>query len=133
MIGRRALLRAMAALGASGLARGAGLALPGCGRDDALLRALRDFFADREAARAVGAEILALDPELSSPRVLVDRIVRRRGPEWSALAERDPERLAEALRAQHRADFADDRVVAVRGWVLSQTEACLLAFAALGG
>ena len=32
---------------------------------------------------------------------------------------------------QHREDFAGQRVLVVRGWVLSQTEAWLLALAAL--
>jgi hypothetical protein len=131
VIGRRQLLRAIAGAFAAGLAAGSGLAIPACAREDPLERALRGFFADREAAREVGSEILALDPQAANAGILVDRLVRLRGAELRALAGSDPERLADALRAQHRADFAAERVVVVRGWVLSQTEAWLLALAAL--
>jgi len=131
MIGRRGFLRAMAAVGVAGLASGGGIALFACSREDRLERALRGFFADREAAGEVGKEVLALDPDAASARILMDRLGRRRGAELRALADSDPERLAEWLRAQHREDFAEDRVVVVRGWVLSQTEAWLLALSAL--
>ena len=129
MMRRREFLEA--ALAAAGAVAFAGAAaLPGCGREDPLEPALRGFFADRDAAREVGREVLALDPEAERPEVLVERIARRRGDELRGLAGSDPEALAELLRAQHRTDFAEDRVVAVRGWLLSETEAWLLALAA---
>ena len=128
MIGRRELLRAMAALGSACLASGGGSALSACFREDRLERALRAFYADREAAREVGSAVQAALPDAASARILVDRLGR--GAELRALADSDPERLAEALRAQHREDLALGRVVVVRGWVLSQTEAWLLALAA---
>jgi len=131
VIGRRELLRGMAALGPACLASGGGLALSACFREDRLERALRAFFADREAAREVGSEVLAIERDAASARILMDRLHRRRGAELRALADSDPERLAESLRAQHREDFALGRVVVVRGWVLSQTEAWLLALAAI--
>jgi hypothetical protein len=129
-IRRREFLEALAAVGAAALAGAGAVALPGCGRDDRLEPALRGFFADREAAREVGREVLALDPDAARSDVLVERLARRRGDELRALAG-DPEALAELLRAQHRTDLAEDRVVVVRGWVLSQTEAWLLALSAL--
>ncbi len=129
MIARRELLHGMAA--AVVVAAGGGLALGGCAREDRLEPVLRGFFADRDAAREVGEEVLALDPDAANARVLIDRLVRRRGEELRALAGSDPGRLFDALRAQHRDDFAEERVVVVRGWVLSQTEAWLLALAAL--
>jgi hypothetical protein len=130
MIDRREFLEAVAAAGVAAFAGAAALALPGCGREDPLEPALRGFFAaHREAAREVG-EVLALEPD-AEPGVLVERVARRRGAELRALARSDPEALAERLREQHRADLAEDRVVVVRGWVLSETEACLLALAAV--
>lgn len=129
MIGRRELLQRMAA--AIALAASGGVALASCAREDRLEPVLRGFFGDREAAREVGAEVLALDPDAASARVLIDRLMRRRGEELRGLAGSDPGRLFDALRAQHREDFAHERVVVVRGWVLSQTEAWLLALAAL--
>jgi hypothetical protein len=130
MIDRREFLEAVAAAGVAAFAGAAALALPGCGREDPLEPALRGFFAaHREAAREVGREVLALDPD-AEPGVLVERVARRRGAELRALARSDPESLADLLRAQHRADLAEGRVVAVRGWLLSETEAWLLALAA---
>jgi hypothetical protein len=127
-IGRREFLAGVAALAAAGAA---GAALPACAGEDPLERALRGFFRDAAAARAVGAEVLAL--EKSPPRAgeLVARVARGGDDALRALATGDAAALADALRAQHRADFAEGRVVVVRGWVLSETESQLLALAAL--
>ena len=131
MMRRRDFLGGVAAAGALALGSASGTALLACAADDPLERALRAFFADREAASEVGREILALDPDAARPEVLVERLARERGAELRALAGPDPEGLVELLREQHRRDFAEDRVVVVRGWVLSQTEAWLLALSAL--
>jgi hypothetical protein len=130
-IGRREFLEGLAATAVAGLAAAGGVTLPACAREDPLERALRGFFADAEAARAVGGEVLALDPDAGQPEILLERLARRRAEELRELARSDPEGLAERLRAQHRADLAEDRVVVVRGWLLSETEAWLLALAAL--
>ena len=127
MIARRSFLAGVAAA----LASGAGSWLPACAREDPLERALRGLPPDREAAAEVGAELLALEPDAARPGVLVERVARGRGDRLRELARTDPAGLAELLREQHRADFAEDRVVLVRGWVLSQTEAALFALAAL--
>jgi len=129
---RRELLEALALAGACGLALAGGVALPACFAPDPLEEALRGFFRDRAAARAVGVEVLALEPKRARTEELVARVVRDRAPQLRELARTDPQRLGEALRAQHRDDFAQGRVVVVRGWVLSETEAALLALAALG-
>jgi hypothetical protein len=129
MIRRRELLAGVAAAGAAALASGA--LVPACAREDPLERALRGFFADRDAAREVGAELLAQGPDPAEPRVLVEHLARERAARLRELARSDPEGLAELLREQHRADFAADRVVLVRGWTLSRTEAGLYALAAL--
>ncbi len=131
MIRRREFLEGLAAAGAAALAGAGASALAACARQDPLERALRGFFADREAARRVGEEVLALEPDAGSPRVLVERLARGNEAQLRELAVSDPEGLTELLRQQHRADFSEDRVVAVRGWALSQTEACLLALAAM--
>ena len=128
---RRELLAGAAVLAAFGLAAAGGALLPGCAGEDPLERALRGFFADARAARAVGAELLALEPRPPRAGELVARIGRAREAELRALAARDAGAVASELRAQHRADFAEGRVAEVRGWVLSETEAALLALAAL--
>jgi hypothetical protein len=125
---RRELLEALAL--ACGLALAGGIALPACSAPDPLEGALRGFYRDRQAARAVGAEVLALAPERAGSEELVARVARNRAPALRELAASNPPQLFEALRAQHREDFAQGRVAVVRGWVLSETESALLALAA---
>jgi len=131
VIRRREFLEGLAAAGAAALAGSGASALVACAREDPLERALRGLLADREAAREVGLEVLALEPEAKTPELLVDRVARGRAAELRELAGKGAGALADRLRDQHRADLSEDRVVVVRGWVLSQTEASLFALAAL--
>lgn len=131
-IERRAFLKG------AGVATALGLAAPtlvawvaGCGGESALARLLSGFFADPESARAVGREYLELAADEPDANTVLDRLAGPQRQQWEALAASDPERLVQALRLQHRSDFARERVVAVRGWVLSETEARLCALAAL--
>jgi hypothetical protein len=131
-IERRAFLRGAGAATALGLATPALLAFfAGCGRESALARSLSGFFADPDSARAVGREYLELSPDEADPATVLERLAGAHLGEWEALASSDPERLVQALRLQHREDFEHERVVAIRGWVLSETEARLCALAAL--
>ena len=131
-IERRAFLRGAGAATALGLAAPALLAFfAGCGRESALARSLSGFFADPESARAVGREYLELTPDEPDADTVLERLAGAHLREWEALAASDPDRLAQALRLQHESDFAHERVVAIRGWVLSETEARLCALATL--
>jgi hypothetical protein len=131
-IERRTFLRQAGAATALGLAAPTLLAfLAGCGRESALALSLSGFFADRESARAVGREYLERAPgERDADRVL-EQLAGPHLREWEALAASGSDRLAQMLRRQHRDDFAQERVVAIRGWVLSETEARLCALVAL--
>lgn len=131
MIRRRSFLAGAAVLGVASFGSGAAALLAACARADPLERALRELLPDGEAAKAVGADVLDLDPQARDPGVLVERLGRGRGAELRDLARADPGGLSRTLREQHRVDFAEDRVVAVRGWILSETEAWLYALAAL--
>jgi hypothetical protein len=133
-IERRAFLRGAGAATALGLAAPTLLALlAGCGRESALARSLSGFFADPESARAVGREVLALSPDEPDAATVLERLAGPRLREWEALAASDPDRLAHELRLQHHSDFGHERVVTIRGWVLSETETLLCALAALAG
>ncbi|MBW1683557.1 MAG: hypothetical protein JRS35_00690 [Deltaproteobacteria bacterium] len=131
-IERRAFLRGAGAATALGLAAPALLAFfAGCGRESPLARSLSGFFADPESARAVGREYLELSPDMPDAAAVLERLAGSRLREWEALYASDPDRLAQSLRLQHGSDFAHERVVAIRGWVLSETEARLCALAEL--
>ena len=108
------------------------LAQAGCGPSDTLVDALLAFFEDRAAAEEVGAHYLARFPKEDDATRLVRRLAgsRARQSEWEALAVSDPAAVSDALRERHRDDFREGRIVLLRGWVLSQTEARLCALAA---
>jgi len=131
-IERRAFLRGAGAATALGLAAPTLLAfLAGCGRESVLAGSLSGFFADPQSARTVGWEYLKLSPDEKDADTVVERLAGPRRREWQALAASDPDRLVQELHLQHRSDFGHERVVAIRGWVLSETEARLCALAAL--
>jgi hypothetical protein len=127
-LGRRAFLEALLAAAAWGLGAPA---LIGCGRARPLEGALAAFYADARSARAVGRAVLERHPEEGDPDTLLLQLAGSRLPRWERLAAADPVGLAEALREAHRADLREDRVVAIRGWVLSRSEARLCALAEL--
>lgn len=104
-------------LGALGLALGAVAArLPGRASAG---RALSRLPRDRRAARALGRAYLAEHPEEAGRlRALLARNATPLG--------------AGELRARIRRDFEEVRLVRVRGWLLSRTEARLCALVALG-
>ena len=131
-IERRAFLRGAGAATALGLAAPALLTFfAGCGRGSALAHSLSGFFADPESARAVGRAYLKFSPDEPNAAAVLEQLAGPHLREWEALAASDPERLAQSLRLQHGSDFAHERVVTIRGWVLSETEARLCALAAL--
>jgi hypothetical protein len=131
-IERRAFLRGAGTAAALGLAAPALLSFfAGCGRESALARSLSGFFEDPESARAVGLEYLELSPDEADADAVLERLAGPRRREWEALASSDPDRLAQELRLQHHSDFTHERVVEIRGWILSETEVRLCALAAL--
>ncbi len=126
--------RFLAGAGRAALGVAAGpllLSQAGCGAGEPLVEALLAFYGDRGAAEQVGFEYLKRFPREDDVTRLVRRLAgsRARQSKWEALSA-DPAALAAALRARHRADFAEGRIVVLRGWVLSQTEARLCALAA---
>jgi hypothetical protein len=121
-------------LGSLALARGAlpGLAGPvlaGCG-EDPLPGALATVYADAAAAAVVGRAYLERAPEEAEVQVLVDRIANDARAALRARAS-DRDGLLRALAERHAADFDAGRLVTVRGWLVSLTEARLCALAAL--
>jgi hypothetical protein len=85
----------------------------------------------RESARVVGDAYLDAVPEEASAAVLVDRVTAGLPGGRRAVHDAGDDRLRELLASRIRADFAEDRVVDLRGWVLSPTEARLCALTTL--
>jgi hypothetical protein len=97
---------------------------------DGLAAKLASVFSDKESASFVGRACL---PHLSAPgdcRQLAERIGMSQSSSRAALAQADGPALRQLLAEQQRHDFAAGRVINVQGWILSETEAQLYAFAA---
>ena len=127
-LSRRNMLRQLTcgglvmALPASALALAAGDASP------SLASRLRQFFSNRESARTIGRQYLALRPDEASLGQLTTLICRT--PEFCARLENaDSEQLRRFLSEQQRSDFEHDRIVSINGWLLSETETRLCAIA----
>jgi len=103
---RDAIARALAALGAALLARTATGAPPSGVPSFAAARATDALRRVAESCRAAGVD---------SAELIV------------ACEDREGEELAAFLNARVRADFVEDRVIAIGGWLLARTEAALLA------
>jgi hypothetical protein len=123
---RRGFLRGLSAGAALSLSAPLAAALAACAREGALRGPLAGFFDAGGGAASVGREVLAARPEEADADTLVRRLVEGERARFEALAA-DPVKLAALLRERHRADFESGRVLAVRGWILSDTEARLCA------
>ena len=99
----------------------------GCGlseEEDERLAALLEIFSDLESTRLVGDEVLKAAPSWTTERALVRAMLS--APGWDGNTA-----PGSILADQIRLDFDNDRVLVVRGWWLSETEARLFALAAL--
>lgn len=132
-ISRRAFLAFAAAAGAALLARArepAQAALQEA-RERLLIGRLTRLLTHQESARAIGLEYARQYPAEARPAYLLGAITAGvPGGGAALLAAPDGERRALLDRAM-REDFTAERVVKLRGWVLSATEARLCALAAL--
>lgn len=89
--------------------------------------------APAESARLVGQEYLRAVPAEASPDVLVTRVLERLPDGGRTLAAASDRRLRELVVRATAEDFRHLRTVALRGWILAETEARLCALAELTG
>ena len=88
------------------------------------------LFTAKESARKVGRRYLQRFPheaDVHRLTLLICRSERRR----ARLARVDAPTMRNILAKQQRQDFRNRRIVAIDGWMLSETEARLCAIAAL--
>jgi hypothetical protein len=84
--------------------------------------------ADLDAAASLGRTYLDQHLDSRDPEALVRELERAARSEF---ASAEPARTAETLRALVLREFAEGRVVSVKGWILSRTEARLYGLASL--
>ena len=126
---RRNFLRLLASLGVVLATRQLGvLGTLGraAGRESLGARLLRLFRSPASAA-AIGRAYLQVAPQDADERRLL-RLICASGRHWRTA---DTEQLRLLIPQQQAEDFQHGRVVQVRGWILSETEARLCALAAL--
>jgi hypothetical protein len=104
-------------------------ALPFRARQVLLTTRLSVLFEHSESAKVVGSEYLRRYPQEADKDVLLDQLVSRFPADDVGVYGTSDHRLREQLDRMIRADFAADRIVTLRGWVLSATEAQLCALA----
>jgi hypothetical protein len=93
-----------------------------------LARRLVQSLRDLSSARAVGAAYLQMMPDEADVQALLARLLEDQ-PALSG--SRSAAATRQLLRRCIRGDFARERVVAVDGWLLAETEARLCALAVL--
>jgi hypothetical protein len=131
-ITRRAFLARLVYFGAFGVAALNCSAKPRTSDDVAALSSkLSEFHHDTPSAKVVGLEYLHFRPSEANADVLVDLIASVDGERRAEFTLADKKKLRDILRAQQCHDFEHERVVNVRGWILSETECRLCALAAL--
>jgi hypothetical protein len=92
---------------------------------------LAALLAHPESAKVIGIEYLRVYPGEADLDILLDLIVSQLAAGEAGLFATADHQLRERLDTSIRADFAADRIVKLRGWVLSATEARLCALTAL--
>ena len=101
------------------------------GEIGSLAAKLASFYVDKESAKIVGLEYLRSVPAEAKVAFLVDLICSVDRAKHAELAQADKHKLKELLVLRQRQDFEHERVINVRGWILSETECRLCALAAL--
>jgi|SRR5215510_4910054 len=96
---------------------------------DYLACQIAQVFSRPESAKVIGREYLRLWPEEADTDFLIPRIFSSHPDELLRYGEMKP--LREMISAQILSDFERHHVLAVRGWIFSQTELRLCALAAL--
>jgi len=91
---------------------------------------LTALLAHPASAKVIGGEYLLHYPQEAAVDTLLDKIAAPIVASEAGLFTTD-QQLREQLDGAVRADFAADRIVKLRGWVLSATEARLCALAVL--
>ena len=101
------------------------------GKTDALASKLANFYADKQSAKIIGLEYLRSVPSEANAGLLIDLICSFAREQRAEFAQADKQKLRELLLLRQHQDFELERVVNVRGWILSKTECRLCGLAAL--
>lgn len=92
---------------------------------------LLGFLACRESAARVGIQYLAQHHQDADAGIILDELLSVAPDIREALQLGPAHSVHRALFLQHQDDYACGRTVSIDGWILSATEACICALAAL--
>jgi hypothetical protein len=97
-------------------------------RERALRSRLIALFHNQPSARVIGSSYLQQHPQEANVSLLLKRVVPQAFDPLNSAGDRE---LMNLLQRRIRQDFREEKVVKLRGWILSATEARLCALAAL--
>ena len=133
-ISRRSILGMLATSSIGMLLMYPGRSISGSGQLDAkdnLAMILANRIHEKESARIIGREYLRCAVAERDVGLLVDKLFSGSADYRADFAAADDKGRNEMLRKQKCKDFEQGRVVKVRQWLLSETEARLCALSAL--
>lgn len=85
----------------------------------------------RESAKTIGIEYLKIAPHEADKQVLVDLLYTGFTQANVTPVDADTTKLSQLLELRMRLDFEEEKIVKLRGWIVSLTEARLCALTAL--
>ena len=132
MNSRRGFLKTSVLLGGGALV-GGGLFYSKLKHTRGMAGLLVSFLEYPQLALTVGQGVLKSDPTAYniSLEQMIDTLLQGINTSRDQLPEMPPEQLLDALHQRVRADFENEQIILVNGWLLSRTEAYLCSLLAL--
>lgn len=89
------------------------------------------LFHDKESARIIGMEYLKNTPEESHHKILIEEIFTNSDTRLKIQTESSPDRIKNVLVKKIREDYEHGRIIYLKDWIISITEARISALAAI--
>lgn len=92
---------------------------------------LTKLLGHKESAKIIGIEYLKIAPHEADKQILVDLLYTGFTQANVTPVDADTTKLSQLLELRMRLDFEEEKIVKLRGWIVSLTEARLCALASL--
>ena len=96
-----------------------------------LRQKLVGLFHNQESARIIGMEYLKNTPEESHHKILIEKIFTNSDTRLEIQTESSPHRIKSILVKKIREDYEYGRIIYLKDWIISITEARISALAAI--
>ena len=99
--------------------------------DSDLRDKLVGLFHDKESAKTIGREYLKNAPEETHYKILIEKILTNSNTRLKIQTESSPNRIKNILVKKIREDYEHGRIIYLKDWIISITEARISALAAI--